>query len=232
MQKDQGICTKKVVKNNIQNEVWVDKDDLGKHVLFLGIKRTIDIFGSILGLTISLPIIIWTAYKIRQEEPKGPVFFNQIRVGKNGKSFRMYKFRSMCVDAEDKLESLLEKNEIQGAMFKMREDPRVTQIGKFIREKSIDELPQLWNVLKGDMSLVGPRPPLEREVAAYDNYDMQRLFTKPGCSGLWQISGRNELDFKEMVELDLIYISHHSIFFDLKIILKTVAIMFHSNGAY
>lgn len=123
---------------------------------------------------------------------------------------------------------LLDKNEIQGAMFKMKEDPQVTKIGRFIRKTSIDEFPQLFNVLKGDMSLVGPRPPLEREVAMYTSYDRQRLLVTPGCTGLWQVSGRSSLSFKQMVELDLYYIQHRSILFDIKILIKTVVYIFKS----
>ena len=138
----------------------------------------------------------------------------------------------MCVDAEEKLEFLLQHNEVQGAMFKMKEDPRVTKIGKFIRRTSIDELPQLFNVLKGEMSLVGPRPPLQREVDEYSMYDTQRLLVKPGCTGLWQTSGRNEVGFQEMVRLDLYYIKNSSLLYDLKIILKTIVIMIKPNSAY
>ncbi len=138
----------------------------------------------------------------------------------------------MCLDAEEKLEELLDQNEIEGAMFKMKEDPRVTQIGKIIRAKSIDELPQLWNVLKGDMSLIGPRPPLEREVAEYTRYDFQRLYIKPGCSGLWQVSGRNDVSFHAMVDLDLEYITNQSLLNDFKLIIKTIWIVIKPNGAY
>ncbi|GAC91764.1 putative colanic biosynthesis UDP-glucose lipid carrier transferase [Anoxybacillus ayderensis] len=166
------------------------------------------------------------------EDPKGPVFFKQIRVGKDGKQFYMYKFRSMVTDAETKLQELLKYNEVSGAMFKMKNDPRVTKVGRFIRKTSIDELPQLWNVLKGEMSLVGPRPPLPREVAQYTEYDKQRLLVTPGCTGLWQVSGRNDLGFNEMVELDLKYIRERSILYDLKIILKTIKIMIKPNSAY
>ena len=138
----------------------------------------------------------------------------------------------MCLDAEEKLEELLDQNEIEGAMFKMKEDPRVTKIGKIIRAKSIDELPQLWNVLKGDMSLIGPRPPLEREVAEYTRHDLQRLYVKPGCSGLWQVSDRNNVSFHKMVELDLEYIGHRSLMYDLRLILKTFYVIVRPNGAY
>lgn len=144
----------------------------------------------------------------------------------------MYKFRSMCIDAEEKLAELMEQNEIDGAMFKMKDDPRVTKIGKMIRRTSLDELPQLLNVVKGDMSLIGPRPPLEREVAEYTLHDMQRLLVKPGCSGLWQVSGRNEVGFEEMVDFDVEYIQNRSTLNDIKIIFKTIKVMIKPNGAY
>lgn len=175
---------------------------------------------------------MYVAFKIKQEDPSGPVFFSQNRVGKNGQIFKMYKFRSMCVDAEQKLNDLLKHNEIEGAMFKMKDDPRVTKIGKFIRKTSIDELPQFWNVLKGDMSLVGPRPPLTREVNDYTEYDKQRLYVKPGCTGLWQISGRNHVGFTEMVEMDISYIQKSSMLFDLKVIFRTILVIIKPNGAY
>ena len=144
----------------------------------------------------------------------------------------MYKFRSMIVDADKKLEDLLEKNEVDGAMFKMKHDPRITKVGRFTRKHSLDELPQLWNVLIGDMTLVGPRPPLEREVANYSEYDKQRLIVKPGCTGLWQISGRNSMGFDEMVELDLLYIERRNLIFDIYVIIKTFAIIVMPNDAY
>ncbi|MDR7078861.1 lipopolysaccharide/colanic/teichoic acid biosynthesis glycosyltransferase [Neobacillus niacini] len=191
-------------------------------------KRSIDIFGSFFGILLLGFVFIITALAIKLEDPKGPVFFSQRRIGLNGKEFNMYKFRSMITDAEKKLDSLLKQNEAQGAMFKMKDDPRVTKVGRFIRRKSIDELPQLFNVLKGDMSLVGPRPPLPREVKQYSNYDKQRLKVVPGCTGLWQISGRSSLGFREMVDLDLKYIKNRSILFDLNILIKT-AFMLVSN---
>ncbi|KWZ85246.1 undecaprenyl-phosphate galactose phosphotransferase family protein [Heyndrickxia coagulans] len=196
------------------------------------LKRGMDIIGAVLGLIFLSWLFLLVAILIKIEDPRGPVFFKQIRVGKNGKKFYMYKFRSMVSDAEEKLKDLLKYNEVSGAMFKMKEDPRVTRIGKFIRRTSIDELPQLWNVFKGDMSLVGPRPPLPREVAEYTKYDLQRLLVTPGCTGLWQVSGRNDLDFCEMVELDLTYIKCRTIWFDIKIILNTIKIMFKPNSAY
>lgn len=199
---------------------------------YLIAKRIMDICGALVGLICLSWLFLIVAILIKLEDPKGPVFFKQVRVGKDGKEFYMYKFRSMVTNAEELLESLLHLNEVSGAMFKMKDDPRITKVGKFIRKTSIDELPQLWNVLKGDMSLVGPRPPLPREVAQYTEYDKQRLLVTPGCTGLWQVSGRNDLGFNEMVELDLKYIRERSILYDLKIILKTIKIMIKPNSAY
>ena len=199
---------------------------------YLIAKRIMDICGALIGLICLSWLFLIVALLIKLEDPKGPVFFKQVRVGKDGKEFYMYKFRSMVTNAEELLESLLPLNETTGAMFKMKNDPRVTKIGRFIRKTSIDELPQLWNVLKGEMSLVGPRPPLPREVAQYTEYDKQRLLVTPGCTGLWQVSGRSNVGFKEMVELDLQYIRKRSIFFDLKIIFKTILVLFGSKDAF
>ena len=210
----------------------LSEKDINKRQSFLFTKRLIDIIGSIVGLIGLSPIMVWAAYKIKQEENGSPVFFVQERVGKNGKTFKMYKFRSMCMDAEQKLIELIDQNEVEGVMFKIKEDPRVTKIGKKLRKTSIDELPQLWNVLKGEMSLIGPRPALPREVKKYDDYDMQRLLVKPGCSGLWQVSGRNELSFNEMVELDMMYIKNQSFAIDIKIVFKTIMVIIKSKGAY
>ncbi|WP_082360589.1 sugar transferase [Bacillus sp. FJAT-28004] len=196
------------------------------------LKRTIDIVGSLVGLFLLSPLFIIIAILIKWEDPKGSVFFYQTRIGKDEKPFRMYKFRSMLTGAEDKLKELLDKNEISGAMFKMKDDPRITKIGKVIRKTSIDELPQLLNVLRGEMSLVGPRPPLSREVAEYTEYDKQRLSVTPGCTGLWQVSGRNNLCFKQMVELDLTYIQKRCIWFDFKIMLRTVKTIVGSQDAF
>lgn len=211
---------------------FLSREDVNQKYLYLFTKRLMDILGSLIGLIFLSPLFIAIAFAIKNEENKGTVFFTQTRVGKNGEKFKMYKFRSMCLDAENKLTDLLKYNEVEGAMFKIKEDPRVTKIGHFIRKTSIDELPQLWNVLKGDMSLVGPRPPLEREVAKYTVYDKQRLLIKPGCTGIWQISGRNDVGFYEMVEMDVKYIKNLSITNDIKIIFKTVWVMIKPNGAY
>ncbi|GCL70747.1 sugar transferase [Paenibacillus naphthalenovorans] len=200
--------------------------------LYLFVKRVMDVVLSSIGLILLLPLFILISIWIKLDDWKGPVFFKQVRIGKNGKKFVMYKFRSMVNNAEEMLSDLLSQNEVSGAMFKMKDDPRVTWVGKFIRKTSIDELPQLWNVLKGEMSLVGPRPPLPREVEEYTTYDKQRLLVTPGCTGLWQVSGRSNVGFKEMVELDLKYIRERSILFDIKIILKTIFVLFGSKHAF
>ena len=210
----------------------VDIKAVNKKCVFFFCKRVIDLVGSALGLILLFPFFVVLAILMKIEDFKAPIFFSQTRIGLNGKKFKMYKIRSMVVNAEELLEELLEKNEVEGAMFKMKDDPRITKVGKFIRKTSIDELPQLWNVVKGDMSLVGPRPPLEREVEEYTEYDMQRLVIKPGCTGLWQVSGRNELGFSEMVELDLKYIRSLSLWNDLVIGVKTVWVMVKPNSAY
>ena len=199
---------------------------------YLVMKRAIDIIGSFCGLVVLSILFVIIALLIKVEDPKGKVFFKQLRVGKDGKEFYMYKFRSMASDAEERLKELLALNEVSGAMFKMKDDPRVTNIGKFIRKTSLDELPQLFNVFRGDMSLVGPRPPLPREVEEYSAYDKQRLLVTPGCTGLWQVSGRSNVGFDEMVELDLQYIRERSFLYDIKIILKTVLVLFGSKNAF
>jgi len=214
-----------------ENNIELNWEKVNARKGYLVAKRCIDFVGALCGLLLLSPVFLIVAMLIKYEDPKGPVLFKQIRIGKDGKEFYMYKFRSMVIDAEEKLKDLLKHNEVSGAMFKMKEDPRVTKIGKFIRTTSIDELPQLLNVLKGEMSLVGPRPPLPREVKEYTAYDKQRLLVTPGCAGLWQVTERNSVGFKEMVELDLEYINKRSILYDLKIIFKTIQIMIKSNGA-
>ncbi|WP_238988503.1 sugar transferase [Peribacillus frigoritolerans] len=207
-------------------------DQVNAKLGYLRMKRLIDIFGSIIGLILLSPIFLIVAIMIKIEDPKGPVFFKQARVGKGETEFQMYKFRSMVSNAEEQLKDLLALNEVSGAMFKMKNDPRITKIGKFIRRTSIDELPQLWNVFKGEMSLVGPRPPVLREIVEYSSYDKQRLLVTPGCTGLWQVSGRSNLTFNMMVELDLKYINQRTIYFDMKIIIKTLFVLFGSKDAY
>ncbi|RXZ83388.1 sugar transferase [Paenibacillaceae bacterium] len=201
-------------------------------VFYLVSKRILDVCASAVGILLLLPLFLLVALAIKLEDPRGKVLFSQIRVGREGRTFRMYKFRSMVYNAEDLLKELLSKNEIEGAMFKMKDDPRITRVGKLIRKTSIDELPQLLNVLRGEMSLVGPRPPLPREVAEYSDYDRQRLAVTPGCTGLWQVSGRNELSFAEMVELDLTYIRTRSLLRDIGLIFRTIKQMVFARDAY
>lgn len=200
---------------------------------YLFLKRTLDMLGSCIGILICLPVIIILIFLIKSEDG-GPIIFKQMRVGKKGKKFVIYKFRSMSNDAEEIKANLMDLNEIEGAMFKMKEDPRVTRIGKFIRKTSLDEIPQFYNVIIGDMSLVGPRPPLIEEVELYSDYDMQRLSVTPGISGLWQISGRSNLSFSEMVDLDLEYVRNRNTVMDIKIILKTIwhIVDVRRNGAF
>ncbi|GMA45844.1 sugar transferase [Tetragenococcus muriaticus] len=212
--------------------IWLNKTEINHKYVYHFIARSVDIVGSIVGLILLSPLFLIVAFLIKKEEPEGSVLYSQIRVGRNRREFRMYKFRSMCVDADAKLAELLQHNEVEGAMFKIKDDPRITKVGKFIRKTSIDELPQLWNVLKGEMSLVGPRPPLVREVKEYGEYDKQRLLVKPGCTGLWQISGRNAVGFHEMVSLDVLYIKDLSIWNDLRIMVKTIRVILKPNDAY
>lgn len=195
-------------------------------------KRIMDILGGCFGLILSAIPIIFLAIRIKKDG--GPVFFRQERIGKNGQPFIMYKLRSMVLNADELKDQLLEQNELHGGMFKMKEDPRVTKIGRTIRHYSLDELPQFWNVVKGDMSLVGPRPCLKRELTQYSEHDKQRLLVKPGISGLWQVSGRSNLDFADMIRLDLQYIEERSFRNDIKICFKTVALVLFSkdSGAY
>lgn len=197
----------------------------------LWIKRVVDIIGSLIGLAVTGVITIFLAPAIKIDSP-GPVFFSQVRVGKNGRRFKIYKFRSMYVDAEDRLKELQAQNKVKGLMFKMENDPRVTKVGKFIRRTSLDEFPQFLNVLKGDMSLVGTRPPTEAEFEQYNEHYRRRLSMTPGLTGLWQVSGRSDItDFDEVVKLDLQYIDNWSLSLDFKILLQTVAVVFSHKGA-
>lgn len=217
--------------NNVKIK-QLDQHSIDSRVMYRLWKRMFDFVASLTALIILSPIFLIIAVAIKVDDPRGSVFYSQKRVGRNGRLFEMFKFRSMQADADKKLNELLKFNEIEGAMFKMKDDPRITRVGKFIRKYSLDELPQLFNVLLGSMALVGPRPPLQREVSKYTAYDKQRLMVVPGCTGLWQVSGRNDLNFNEMVELDIQYIEKSSFHYDVWIMIRTVWIMIHPNQAY
>ena len=185
--------------------------------IYLFFKRAMDIIGSLCGIILLSPLLIIVALAIKIEDPKGSIFFSQQRCGKDNKLFPMYKFRSMVSNAEELLEELMEHNEMDGPVFKIKDDPRITRVGKFIRKTSIDELPQLFNILRGDMSIVGPRPAIPHEVAEYSDYHKQRLLVKPGLTCIWQVSGRNSIGFEEWM--------------DIKLIFKTVGVLFGDEHA-
>ncbi len=190
----------------------------------LGVKRLLDIALSATALLLLSPLLVALALAVRLED-RGPVLFRQTRVGLHGRLFRIVKFRSMQLDAEEQLAAIAGANEISGPAFKMTDDPRITRVGRFLRRTSLDELPQLWNVLRGQMSLVGPRPPIPAEVLSYDLWHRRRLSMKPGITGLWQVSARLETEFSRWVELDLAYIDRWSLWLDLKIMIRTVPAM-------
>ncbi len=207
------------------------KELVNDHIVYLVLKRLMDIVGASLGLVLASPIMLIVAILIKLEDPKGPIFFSQIRNGAYPGTFKMYKFRSMYIDAEERLQELMHLNEQSGPAFKMKYDPRITRVGKFIRKTSLDELPQLFNVLKGDMSLVGPRPAIPREVEQYTAYQKQRLFVKPGLTCIWQVSGRNNIGFDQWVELDIKYIKTRNLWLDIKLILMTIPAMLGDENA-
>ena len=195
------------------------------------IKRVMDIVGGLVGLLITAVFFPFVALAIKLDS-KGPVLFSQIRIGRNGRRFKIYKFRSMYMDAEERKKELESQNEVKGLMFKMENDPRITKVGKFIRKTSIDELPQFYNVVKGDMSLVGTRPPTEDEFEKYNQYYRRRISMTPGLTGLWQVSGRSEIDdFDDVVKYDLKYIDSWSLTLDVKILLKTIWVVFAGRGS-
>ncbi len=197
------------------------------------LKRIMDIIGGLAGVILTSPIMLVTAIAIKLDS-KGPVLFKQTRVGQNGRHFKIYKFRSMYMDAEERKKELMAQNEVKGGvMFKMKDDPRVTRVGKFIRKTSIDEFPQFFNVVQGTMSLVGTRPPTLDEVEKYQRKQWRRISIKPGITGMWQVSGRSKVqDFDEIVELDTDYIDSWTLWLDLKIILKTVLVLLKHDEAY
>lgn len=213
-----------------EKQLELESESSVEFSLYEVVKRLIDVVCSFLGVLVLSPLFIIIAIIIKMTS-KGPVFFSQKRVGKNGKEFDMYKFRSMVVNAEELKEKLAAQNEMSGPMFKMKNDPRVTKVGKFIRKTSIDELPQLWNVLKGDMSLVGPRPSLPKEVAQFDEWMYKRLEVKPGLTCYWQVSGRNNIDFADWMRLDIKYVDERNTWIDIKLIFKTVGVLFGDKNA-
>ncbi|WP_368491167.1 sugar transferase [Clostridium sp. BJN0013] len=201
-----------------------------KGVIYIFIKRMTDIIFSILGIIVFAPVMMIIAVAIKLDS-KGAVIFSQERVGLNGRLFKMYKFRSMVENAEDLLDELKDKNEMTGPMFKMKEDPRVTRVGKFIRKTSLDELPQLFNVIKGEMSLVGPRPNLPREVVKFTRKQKIKLLAKPGLTCYWQVMGRSNVDFERWMELDIKYIEMRNTLLDFKLIFKTLGVFFGDENA-
>lgn len=207
-----------------------DETKTKKYFLYSVVKRTADVLLSVIGLVCLSPILLITAIAIKIESP-GRVVYSQYRVGRNGKSFKMYKFRSMIAGADEMKKKLLEQNEMSGPMFKMKEDPRVTKVGKFIRKTSIDELPQLINIIKGEMSLVGPRPSLPHEVDKFEPWMKERLNVKPGLTCIWQVSGRNDIDFEDWMKLDIKYVRERSVLLDIKLIFKTFFVLFGDKHA-
>lgn len=202
-----------------------------KPIYYNFIKRVIDILGALFGIVLLSPIMLIAAVAIKMDS-EGSIFFIQDRVGQNGRIFKMFKFRTMVIDAEELREKLAEKNEMSYPMFKIKEDPRITKVGKVLRKTSIDELPQFFNVLRGEMSLVGPRPNLPMEVNCFTEYHKQKLLVKPGLTCYWQVMGRNNIDFEDWIRLDLKYIEERSISVDLNLIFKTIKLLIRDkNGA-
>lgn len=216
-----------VNENDVINK---DYEQNGRKV-YSFFRRVQDIFFSLLALIVLSPVLLIISLLIVLDDPRGGPVFAQTRCGKDEKEFKLYKFRTMCVGAEERLDELLEQNEMDGPVFKMKDDPRITRLGRFIRKGGIDELPQLINILKGDMSIVGPRPPLPREVEKYNDYQKQRLYITPGLTCYWQIQPkRNDVTFDEWMKLDLKYIKERSFLVDWKIIFATVGTVFRGEG--
>ncbi|WP_368236372.1 sugar transferase [Clostridium perfringens] len=215
--------------DKVQGEEYIKVNDSNRVYLFS--KRIIDILGAAFGLIILSPLFLIVAIAIKIEDNKGSVLFSQKRVGQYGKEFNMYKFRSMVSNAEELKAKLIAQNEMSGPMFKMKHDPRITKVGKFIRKTSIDELPQLINVLKGEMSLVGPRPSLPNEVAKFEPWMLERLEVKPGLTCYWQVMGRNNIDFEDWMKLDIKYVQDRNFWVDIKLIFKTFFVLFGDESA-
>ncbi|MCC8098521.1 MAG: sugar transferase [Clostridiales bacterium] len=215
-----------------QDEVVLDrKAELYRKRRYWVLRRGQDILFSTIALLVLWPFLLLVALVIYIDDPHGSPIFKQTRCGRNGKTFQLYKFRSMYVDAEERLEELLDENEMDGPAFKIKNDPRITRVGHILRRTSIDELPQLWNILKGDMSIVGPRPALPREVEMYDSYQRQRMYVTPGLTCYWQIQpNRNEISFEDWMALDIQYIQERNFWVDWKIIFKTVKVVLTGQG--
>lgn len=213
---------------NVQNSVL--KEQMQHRKIYEFIKRAVDIVCSLIGLLVLMPILVVVAILVKIES-QGPIIFSQDRVGKHGKVFKMYKFRSMVINAEQIKEQLADKNERTGPMFKIKNDPRITNVGGFIRKTSIDELPQLVNILKGEMSIVGPRPSLPYEVKEFEEWMLKRLIVKPGLTCYWQVLGRNDIEFEEWMKLDIRYVKERNIIIDAKLIFKTFFVLFGDKNA-
>lgn len=217
------------LKYNMEEVLFKEQsEELGLGYCFL--KRTIDVICSSIGIIVLLPLCFLVAVLIRLESKGNPIF-SQERVGKHGKRFKMYKFRSMVSNAEELKDKLCDKNEMSGPMFKIKEDPRVTKVGKFIRKTSIDELPQLINVLKGEMSLVGPRPSLPKEVMKFEGWMMERLSVKPGLTCYWQVSGRSDIGFEDWMRLDVKYVRDRNTWLDIWLVMKTFGVFLGDEHA-
>ena len=223
-------------ETTINNISIMKKEKTNKKVLYNFTKRIIDIIGAIIGILILIPttLIIYLARKVLKED-KGPLFYEQLRYGKNGKVFRLYKFRSMCIGADKKLKEYLENNDEAREEFekthKLQNDPRITKIGNFLRKSSLDELPQMINILKGDMSFVGPRPVVEKEVEEYGANKDKFLSVRPGLTGYWQVNGRSNTTYEERMEMELYYVDNCSLWLDIKIFFKTFITVFKKEGA-
>lgn len=213
-------------------QISIDREKtLRSHRRYWVLRRAQDIVFSLLALILLAPLALLISLAIVLDSPGDGAIFRQRRVGRDGKLFWLYKFRTMCPDAEEQLNELLSQNQMDGPVFKIKDDPRITRVGKFIRKTSIDELPQLWNILKGDMSIVGPRPALPREVEQYGDYEKQRLYVTPGLSCYWQIAPhRNDLSFEEWMDLDVKYVKERSFWVDWKIIFKTFKVCLLGRG--
>lgn len=225
MSTNNAIAERSAVEERVRRQITP------KVITYRKRKRLLDIFGSLLLIVLFLPLMAVIALVLKLTSA-GPVFYTSKRVGRMGRVFDFYKFRSMYADADARLKDVIQKNEKDGPIFKIHDDPRITRFGRFLRKTSLDELPQLFNVFRGDMSLVGPRPPLPGEVEKYDEYAMERLSVRPGMTCYWQIMGRSNLSFDEWMELDHKYLAEMSVFTDLKILIKTPMAVLKGDGAY